>query len=479
MYGVNKSATITFAGVFVLFYLLNWLTPMAFGDDYLYTFIWQGHSMFTPLTEEAVRISSLKDVFVSQWSHYFTWSGRAVSHTLIQLFLWAGKPVFNLLNSFIAILLIAEIYWCAHKGKVSLYFDSSSLCWISFALWAFTPGFSGVFLWISGACNYLWTAVFLLGFLLPYIRKYYCFEEVMIANKYFKFLMFFLGMIAGWSNENGICWIILVLFLFIFVNRNSSKKETWMFAGLAGLIIGYALLMFAPGNVARLHVELSRMNVETGTVLGWLKRELIGEKLAMLSVVSFFQFLLWYFCLRSLYQLRQQALHNESLKKERKLAMILCFLSFCMTIMMFFSPRFPLRSSFPGTIQLVIAGCILLRIQGEYDIEIVKKNAKRFLFVVGLLYMVVTVPATLYGFYDYNSQIKSLIAYVQNSEEAKEKIITVQAIIPVSEALTNASGLHIPSFEMFEDENFWSNVAFSRYYGIKGIRMIKNNVTVE
>ena len=33
------------------------------------------------------------------------------------------------------------------------------------------------------------------------------------------------------------------------------------------------------------------------------------------------------------------------------------------------------------------------------------------------------------------------------------------------------SGFHIPSFELSEDENRWENVAFARYYGIKGIRM--------
>ena len=176
---MNRKTALIFAGVFSVLFVLNCLTPMAFGDDYLYTFIWQGHSMFTPLSEDAVRVSSIRDILVSQWSHYFTWSGRAVSHTLIQLFLWAGKPVFNLINPLVSILLIAEIYWCSHKGKVSLNFNAGMLCWIAFALWAFTPGFSGVFLWISGACNYLWTAVILLGFLLPYIKKYYSFEKAL------------------------------------------------------------------------------------------------------------------------------------------------------------------------------------------------------------------------------------------------------------------------------------------------------------
>ena len=169
---MNRKEIITFVCLFSSLYIMNSLIPRAFGDDYLYAFVWQGHSMFTPLTEDAVRISSLKDIFVSQWSHYFTWSGRAVSHTIIQLFLWLGKPVFNIFNAAVSVLLIMEIYWCAHKGKISTQFNSGMVCCIAFMLWAFTPGFSGVFLWISGACNYLWTAVFLLAFLLPYIRKY-------------------------------------------------------------------------------------------------------------------------------------------------------------------------------------------------------------------------------------------------------------------------------------------------------------------
>ena len=52
-----------------------------------------------------------------------------------------------------------------------------------------------------------------------------------------------------------------------------------------------------------------------------------------------------------------------------------------------------------------------------------------------------------------------------------------QFLIPIN--IVTVGGNHdtqrlLGSKPMFEDENFWSNVAFSRYYGIKGIRMIKN-----
>lgn len=470
---MNRKGIIAFACLFSIFYILNFLVPRAFGDDYLYAFIWQGHSMFTPLTEDAVRISSLKDIFVSQWSHYLTWSGRVVSHTLIQFFIWVGKPVFNIFNAAISVLLIMEIYWCAHKGKISAQFNAGIVCWIAFMLWTFTPGFSGVFLWISGACNYLWTAVFLLAFLLPYIRKYYYFEQKLAGNGYFQYFMLVLGVIAGWSNENSICWIIMLLVVFLIANRKREEVESWMFTGLAGLIAGYALLMFAPGNIARLHVELTNMNAATGAFMSWFNIKLLGPKFDILIAVFTFHFVLWYFCLRSLFLLRKEAKENKKIKKESVLVKALLFISFCMTFFMLFSPLFLPRSSFPGTVQLVIAVTVLLRVQGDYTTEIIKEKARKFLCFVGVLYSVVTVSVTMYGFYYYHVQVEELLSFVQNSKEAKEHAITVNALTPVGETLESASGLHILAYAMSEDNNFWSNVAFSRYYGIKGIRMVK------
>ena len=114
----NKKTLLTFAGIYLFLYIFNYLHPMSFGDDYIYSFVWQGNSMFVPLTEDAVRVTSLKDIFVSQWLHYFTWGGRTVAHVLAQFFLWLGKDIFNFFNAFVGTLLVAEIYWCIHKGKI-------------------------------------------------------------------------------------------------------------------------------------------------------------------------------------------------------------------------------------------------------------------------------------------------------------------------------------------------------------------------
>lgn len=465
---MDKKTAILLMGIFLFFYILNYLTPMSFGDDYVYSFIWQGHSEFEPLTETAVRVSSLHDLFVSQLSHYFTWSGRAVSHTIAQLFLWMGKDVFNYFNALISVMLIAEIYWCANKGTVTLDFKLRRLCWIFFALWSFTPGFSPVFFWLSGSCNYLWTVVLLLAFLMPFIHKFYFFEEKYGNNTWFKYVMFFSGLIAGWTNENSICWILLSLLVFTCINRKRLRIESWMLAGIAGLTIGYAFLMFAPGNVARLHAEI---NVATG----WLTVAMIKDRILVLTAVFFVHLILWYFNLRSLFILKKAEILNYALKRERVLVSMLCLLSLCMTCMMLLSPNFPARSSFPGTVQLIIASCILLRTEEEYALEIINRNAKKFLSVVGSVYFILSVTATFYGFIDYHIQVQNLLDCVKDFRQAKGSVITVRSLVPASEAIVTASGFHLLFFEMSEDEKDWRNVSFARYYGLKGIRMIEND----
>lgn len=464
-----KKPTLVLACMFIFLYALNYLTPMAFGDDYVYSFIWQGHSEYEPLTENAERIKSFEDIYISQWSHYFTWSGRVVSHVIAQFFLWTGKDVFNFFNALISVFLVVEIYWCANKGIITYRFNVKRLICIFFMLWAFTAGFSPVFFWLSGACNYLWPAALLLIFLLPYIRKYYFFQEKINYNIWFKFAMFILGLLSGWTNENSICWIILLLFVFIYVNRNKSGLESWMFTGLAGLTMGYLLLMLAPGNIARLNAEVS-------TAESVFDPETIKAKLRILGTVFLFQFFLWYFNIRSLFLSKKKALSIRKVENERKLVKAICALAFCMSAIMIFSPNFPPRSSFPGTVQLIIATCILLRIQEESAIELMKENAKKFLVSISSLYFFATSAITFYGFHDYYSQMQERLAIIESLDRTSSEIVTISALVPVSENLYTASGFHLLFYEMTENENEWRNVAFARYYGIKGIRMIKQPV---
>ena len=443
---------------------------MYFGDDYVYSFIWEGHSLYEPLSNNAVRISSWKDLFDSQWLHYHTWSGRTVNHTLAQFFLWKGKSVFNLCNALAGVLLVAEIYWCINKGVVTKKIGVGLLFWIFFLLWSFTPAFGTVFLWLDGACNYLWPAVLLTGFSIPYIKKYYSFPLKGKNSKGVRLAMFLFGLVAGWTNENTVCWIILVLFLFIFTHRKKEGMESWLYYGFVGLMTGYMLLMFAPGNMVRLYAEQNGNN--------WLTWERIKGQFSLFGFIfCYFQVFLWYFTLRSLYSLRKRDKENNELEKEVLLVKGLSVVAFGMTAIMVFSPGFPPRSGFPGTVCLIIVTGILLRVQNEYGISLIQDKAKKFLVYMSVIYFGMTTAVAFKHYYEMHLYAEDVVASARQME-AKDCVLTISPFKEPSLAEHVMSAYHVTGLGITEDEKDWKNVAFTKYYGIKGIRVLKNATDV-
>ena len=103
---VVLALVLTLIGMLML--LLNLHTPLMM-DDYDYSFSWA--------TGE--RLAGIADIAASQAAHYRLWGGRSVVHFLAQLFLYLGKPVFNLANTAMFLLLLLEMTMLAGKpGRV-------------------------------------------------------------------------------------------------------------------------------------------------------------------------------------------------------------------------------------------------------------------------------------------------------------------------------------------------------------------------
>ena len=265
-------------------FTLNALMPIVYGDDYLYSFVWTEQTRFyQPLSESAQLVSSFYDIAISQWNHYFTWSGRSVAHSLTQFFLLQGKIFFDFINPLAVIFLVMEIYWISNKGIISLEFKPSRLIYIFFILFTLSPAFPAIYLWLTASCNYLWTTIILLAFILPYVSRFFDSD-----SNHSTVVMFFFGILAGWTNENTVCWFILVIAAIIYKHRK-NKLEAWIISGFIGLCIGYALLMFAPGNVERLAFSMS-------TYEEYEKNNLSNSGLMMFFVL-WTQMILWYFLL--------------------------------------------------------------------------------------------------------------------------------------------------------------------------------------
>lgn len=116
---------------------------------------------------------------------------------------------------------------------------------------------------------------------------------------------------------------------FIFSHRKKEGMENWLYFGFVGLMIGYMLLMFAPGNMVRLYAEQNGNN--------WLTWERIKGQFSLFGFIfCYFQVFLWYFSLRSLFSLRKRDKNNIELEKEVWLVKVLLVVAFGMTGIMIF-----------------------------------------------------------------------------------------------------------------------------------------------
>ena len=179
---------ITFALIALIFFVRNCLLPLA-ADDYSYAFVWDGDgigNILAGVPDTIERVDSVGDLIQSQWSHYMTWGGRTPAHTLIQLFVWLGKGLFDVLNT---LMFAALIVLTARLADVRL--TLRSLLWIALGLWVAVPEWISTMQWLTGACNYLWMGVFQLLFL-----------KLSCGNKAPQGIIP-LGLLAGWSNEAG------------------------------------------------------------------------------------------------------------------------------------------------------------------------------------------------------------------------------------------------------------------------------------
>ena len=102
----NQKVILLLGGIFFAMLSLHSLFGLCMGDDYVYSFLWEGHSIYEPISENARRIESFADIVASTWLYYLTWGGRLVAQGMAMFFLWMPKGVFDIAASGVAVLLV-------------------------------------------------------------------------------------------------------------------------------------------------------------------------------------------------------------------------------------------------------------------------------------------------------------------------------------------------------------------------------------
>lgn len=228
------------AAIFLLMYGLNHLMPLH-RDDYDYSMIW--------LTGE--HVGSFSSVMESLWRHYLFHGGRMVTVFCLDLFLWAGKGIFDFANAlmFLSLLVLLVIH---ARRDWHFWQEPGILAVLGILAWLSFPHFGEVAVWKSGSTVYLWSAVFAALFLVPYNLHLKAMEEGQARPRNWLLLpMFALGVLAGWSVENlAVTVFVLTAGLSWWVKRK-GKLPLWMPAGAFGALAGLVLLVAAPGNFVR------------------------------------------------------------------------------------------------------------------------------------------------------------------------------------------------------------------------------------
>ncbi|MCI6107145.1 MAG: DUF6056 family protein [bacterium] len=421
--------------IYISMLILNFITPLIM-DDYNYAFGLNG------------RLNSISDIFNYQIWFYLNWGGRNVAHFIAQLFLMNNKIIFNIINPIIYTLMVYLIYNLI-KGKNK--HNPLYLILIHFALWFFTPVFGQSFIWLTGASNYLWTTTIILIFLNIFIhletssKKYNIVQIVLFG---------ILGIIAGWTNENSGASLLFMLIAYIIMTKLIEKRKLKKIhvAGITGALIGFIIMIAAPGN----YVRSSGFEDNSFFIIKWIKRAIsitqTGERyllcLAIISVV-----------LISIYIYKKQKINKK---------IFIYFIGLIIAMYsMIASPTFPERSWTIIIIYAIIINGILL-----YNLEI-KNQLKKFILIDCIIVAIfIFANSYILAFKDSYQFYNVWKSRAEEIEEGKKKRIEDYQFEPYFTTRKQSASFALG--DIYENKKDINNQIYARFFDVKSISASTN-----
>ena len=217
--------------LFLFMLACNILTPYL-ADDFTYMFSFQSGE----------RIKDLLDIFPSMLAHAQKMNGRLVTHFLVQLtFLFPAK-VFDFVN---AAMFTFQVYLICRTARAKGLRQAVLAGAVFSALWLCEPAFGQVNLWQDGSVNYLWSLVFGLLFLQPFVSAFLS-DRPLSKGAY----LYLLAFLAGAYSETASAAVIFMAVVLLLLDTIVHQKPLNRF--LVGLIItafiGYVTIYLAPAQ---------------------------------------------------------------------------------------------------------------------------------------------------------------------------------------------------------------------------------------
>lgn len=418
--------------------------------------IWS-YNFMTPLMSDdllfrASEYHSPLDIFRKEYEQYMTWTGRSVLQVILKIFSLMPKWVFNLCNSLCFVLLTLLIY-CNVKGRKK--YDSILLILINLLLWNFSVEFSQTVLWMGGACNYLWGIVILLGFLT-------CFRYFLENGKRFEktvsisVFLFLFGILAGWGNENTSGGGILIALLFSFLHfRKEKKVEPWTIAGMAGMAVGFVMMVLAPGNASR--SALMKTDEVYSGIMVYVSRGLKINK-AMNEYMMVYIAVICLLCAYLIYKGRKAEEFLDTF--------IFVLAGLATSYVLILTPEPMPRAYFGANIFFAIACVQMIQRLGREDILLMSLKTGGI------------VAATVWMFFSYTENGANLARILREVNEREAYILeqtsqgnydlTLPMLRP--EFRTEYSFMYDNDISMEED--FWINEVYRMKYGLNSVKAV-------
>lgn len=432
-----------------IWYLVLWFAFISitanlapyFANDFRYMLI-EGTSDF---------VSSFSDVIVSQYRHYFDWGGRTVAHVIAQSLLYMGKPAHSIIQGICYILLVLFIYYNGRGIAPTFKLNFLSIFFITMMLWICTRSYGEIVFNVVSSSNYLYTTTIILIFLLPFrlsIRK-----DAYTLPFIFAPLMFILGLMAGWCNENTSAALVCAVGLLNLYHIKRRTLTLWQFTGGIGLLLGFLLLALSPGNAARMDFIEAK---------GFDFMEHLPRSVEIILSSIVFQFILVVSFFISLFKVRGRMLHvNDTYQYAGSL--FLAAIGLLSALIMLASPTVPARS-FIGFTVFVTAATVglssLISTRGE---GLLTPALCKTFVAVACLYSAITMSNTLYCYYEVKQDVK-----VRESQINSQLDQNIKDLVVTPFRITNSKYLYIA--DVRASKSHWSNRILKKFYKVDSIR---------
>lgn len=408
----------------------NLLTPMM-ADDFAYSYSFA--------TGE--RVSGFDEIFLSLEAHAQTMNGRTVAHFFAQLFLLLPAWIFDLCNAAMLVcqlLLMLRICGVGERTRCPML-------WMLFAVMLIaTPDFGQVNLWLDGACNYLFSTVFVLAFLLPYVSAFL--RERKMRSPIQIPVFWILSFLAGAYLENVSGGAILIAFLLWIANLLYGKRQADvpLLIGLLCSVAGLATMALSPAQFEN-----------KASAFSWdAMLQTLGISLGVIGLlalpIGLFLFL-WY-----------RAARTGVARRVILTALIFAVGGLASNFVMVLAAYYPLRCAVGCTVYMTLAAGILAA-HMEWEI-----TASRTLTAVCRVMAAALLLTVVVGTVDIAATHHAILsneARIVEARDAGEESVTL--ICPT--AFTKYSGLYNLKYLGIGTPYDWPNDSMAKYYGIKGI----------